>query len=202
MFVRTLVKITPLGLVLGTVAIAGCAGMTHSADVKGEGHGGMNHGEMEHDSMNHGDKAKAMGTEDNGHGAHEAPQADDLTQAGDGHGGMHHGVLEIPEGQPVPEVKLTVEPDTMRGWNLQVEVSDFAFAPERVNQASLVTEGHAHLFINGEKITRLYGSWYYIPSLPAGDHELRVELNGNGHETLTAEGQPIEATVNIEVPAP
>ena len=102
----------------------------------------------------------------------------------------------------MPQVTLTVEPDSMAGWNLQLETTNFTFAPERVNRASVVTEGHAHLFINGEKITRLYGSWYYIPSLPAGEHELRVELNGNGHETLTAEGQPIGATVKIEVPAP
>ena len=79
---------------------------------------------------------------------------------------------------------------------------NFEFAPERVNQASVVTEGHAHLFINGEKITRLYGPWYYLSLLPVGEHELRVELNGNGHETLSAGGQPIEATVKIEVAAP
>lgn len=195
MFLRTWTKTATLGLIFGSIAIAGCAGMTHSMDVKGEADGSM-----DHDSMNHGaDKGKAMT------GSHEAGghhNADELTQAGHGHGGTHHGSLEIPEGQPIPELTLTVEPDTMRGWNLQLDVANFEFAPERVNQASVVTEGHAHLFINDEKITRLYGPWYYIPSLPVGEHELRVELNGNGHETLTSEGQPIEATVKVEVPAP
>lgn len=190
MFVGAWARTATLGLALGAVAIAGCAGMTHSMDVKGdEDNGGMEHGSMNHDSMSS-DKGKPMTMEGEEQGD------------GHGHGGMHHGSLEIPEGQPVPQVTVTVEPDSLTGWNLQLQIADFEFAPERVNQASVVTEGHAHLFINGEKITRLYGPWYYIPFLPPGEHELLVELNGNGHETLTTGGKPIAATVKIKVPAP
>lgn len=189
MFVGKWAKAATLGLALGTVAIAGCAGMTHSMDVKDEGHGGMDHGSMNHDAMPEQGKPMTMKGLDN-------------TGAGHDHGGMDHGSLEIPEGQPAPQVTLTVEPDAMAGWNLQLEMANFEFAPERVNQESVTTEGHAHLFINGEKLTRLYGSWYYLASLPPGEHELRVELNGNGHETLTVAGQPIEATVKVMVPAP
>ncbi|NJR68481.1 MAG: hypothetical protein HC771_07270 [Synechococcales cyanobacterium CRU_2_2] len=115
--------------------------------------------------------------------------------------GMKHAPLMIPQGQPVPTLNLTVKADAMRGWNLQAAVSNFSFAPERVNQRSLTTEGHAHLFINGEKITRLYGPWYYIPELPPGEHEIRVELNANGHETLITGGEAIADTVKITVPS-
>jgi hypothetical protein len=89
----------------------------------------------------------------------------------------------------------------MGGWNLHIEAENWAFAPERVNETSLPTEGHAHLYVNGEKLTRLYGPWYYLEGLPPGDHTLTVGLNANGHEALTVQGEPIEASVFITVPA-
>ena len=174
-----------IGLGIAGLAIAGCAGMTHSMDAQGESdYVGAGHG-MDHVA------SKKVGVEHDGHGS---------MQSGHGHVGMHHGVLEIPAGQAVPKLNLSVEPDSVRGWNVNAAVENFAFAPERVNQASLTTEGHGHLFIDGEKMTRLYGSWYYIPALPAGEHEIRVELNANGHEILQSDGKPIAATVMVTVP--
>ncbi|WP_052128552.1 hypothetical protein [Neosynechococcus sphagnicola] len=115
--------------------------------------------------------------------------------------GTHaHQQLEIPPGQPVPTVQLIVHPDAIRGWNLEVKVTNFRFAPERVNAASIPTEGHVHLYIDGKKITRIYGSWFYLPSLEPGQHQIKVTLNANGHETLVHHHQPIETTVIIQVP--
>lgn len=152
----------------------------------------MDHAGMDHAGMDHGASKTGNKTHD-GHGSMET---------GHGHGGMNHGALEIPADQAVPQLNLNVTPDTMSGWNLHAAVENFTFAPQRVNQESLTTEGHAHLFINGEKVTRLYGPWYYIPVLPAGEHEIRVELNANGHEVLQKNGEPIAATAEIMVPAP
>ncbi|MDA0212984.1 MULTISPECIES: hypothetical protein [Desertifilum] len=111
-----------------------------------------------------------------------------------------HSVLEIPSGSPVPSVNLKIHPDAMRGWNLEVQVSNFQFAPERVNTQSKPTEGHAHLYINGQKMGRLYSSWYHLEALPPGRHEIKVTLNANGHEDLYHNGQPIAATQILEVP--
>lgn len=112
----------------------------------------------------------------------------------------HHDTLEVPAGQTMPTVTLVVHDDATQGWNLDVQTTNFRFAPERINQSSSVTEGHAHLYIDGVKITRIYGNWYYLESLAAGRHEITVSLNANGHETLTQAGEPIAATVVIEVP--
>ncbi len=111
-----------------------------------------------------------------------------------------HGSLEVPAGQPVPAVKLIIHPDAMGGWNLEVQVTNFTFAPKRVNTASNSREGHAHLYIDGRKVTRLYGSWYYLAALPPGKHQIRVTLNANGHEELVHQGQPIAAIATIQVP--
>lgn len=116
------------------------------------------------------------------------------------HGEMHHQKLEVLPNQPAPAVSLIVYPDAKRGWNLQVKVSNFKFAPERVNTKSNTLEGHAHLYVDGKKLTRLYGSWYYLESLSPGKHKISVTLNANGHEDLTYKGKAIEAYTTIEVP--
>lgn len=113
----------------------------------------------------------------------------------------HHKTMEIPAGQPVPSVNLTVHKDSLKGYNLQAKVSHFRFAPENVNQAAKPGEGHAHIYVNGKKITRLYGSWYYL-ELPPGKNAIAVSLNANSHETLAHNGKIIEDTEIVQVPAP
>ncbi len=113
---------------------------------------------------------------------------------------MHHGSLEIPAGQPVPTVTLKVYPDAMDGVNVEVQVTNFQFAPARVNTPSLTTEGHAHIYVDGKKVARLYGTWFHLPNLKPGQHKITVSLNGNGHEQLTYQGKPIAATQVIQVP--
>lgn len=140
---------------------------------------------------------------------HDGAMHEDGTHGNDAHGdgmhaegdhGMHHSMLEIPEGQPVPEISLAIFPDPVAGWNLQIETENWAFAPEHVNQTSILTEGHAHLYVNGEKLTRIYSNWHYLPGLPPGDHVLTVGLNANGHEALMHNGELIEASVEVSVP--
>jgi hypothetical protein len=113
-----------------------------------------------------------------------------------------HSMLEIPTGQLLPTVSLISYPDPQRGWNLEIQVTNFKFAPENINQPSIPTEGHAHLYVDGKKITRLYSNWYYLENLAPGKHEITVSLNTNGHETLMHDGKPIQATIALEVPMP
>lgn len=110
-----------------------------------------------------------------------------------------HSKLEIPAGQPVPAIALEVLPDRTGGWALHTKLTNFKFAPETVDQNSLATEGHAHLYINGKKVTRLYSSWYYLGKLPAGPQRITVTLNTNRHEDLFYKGKRIEATQGIIV---
>jgi len=133
---------------------------------------------------------------------HDRPAATEMPHGGDhrGHDGHSHGMMAIPEGEPVPEVTVEIFPDPVSGWNLQIQTANWAFAPESVNATSTTTEGHAHLYVNGEKVTRIYSEWYHIPDLPPGEHVLTVGLNANGHEALMHNGEPIEASVKVMVP--
>ncbi|MEO0825062.1 MAG: hypothetical protein AAFW84_01990 [Cyanobacteria bacterium J06635_15] len=130
---------------------------------------------------------------DAGHNHDQADSAMPGMEHPEGHSdsGHHHAPLEVPAGMPVPTLDLVVYEDPVEGWNLELQVSNFRFAPENVNGASSTDEGHAHLYVNGEKMGRIYGPWHHLPSLPPGDHEIMVELNANGHEPLVYQGQGI-----------
>ena len=82
---------------------------------------------------------------------------------------------------------------------MEVQVTNFRFAPERVNTASTGNEGHGHLYIDGQKITRLYSDWYYLGMLEPGIRKIRVSLHGNNHEALAVEGQRVEQTITVQV---
>jgi hypothetical protein len=113
---------------------------------------------------------------------------------------QHESTVAIPAGQPIPSLTLNIIPDTMAGWNMQINLTNFVFNPAQVNQSRKTTEGHAHLMLNDRKVARIYGTWNHIPKLPQGQNVLKVVLMTNQHETLTANGQPIVGEVTIDVP--
>ena len=108
---------------------------------------------------------------------------------------MHmHGQIEL-AGYPqseLPDVRLEVEEDPMGGYNLRITTTNFTFTPEYVNTENRMYNGHAHLHINGEKVGRIYGEWYYLSALPPGTYELTVTLNSNNHDDYVIRGNPIE----------
>ena len=112
------------------------------------------------------------------------------------HAEMDHSILDISHEQYPPQIEtFTISQDPMSGWNIYLEVTDFRFAPEHASQAHQAGEGHAHLYINGNKIARLYGNWFHIPEFTKAKNEVKVTLNTNDHQTLTFNGQPIERKI-------
>ncbi|OKH27323.1 hypothetical protein NIES1031_08415 [Chroogloeocystis siderophila 5.2 s.c.1] len=116
------------------------------------------------------------------------------------HADNHDKIMEIPSGQAVPTVDLVVHKDAMKGYNLEVKVTNFQFAPERVNTDATPGEGHGHIYINNKKLTRLYGSWYYLENLQPGRNEITVSLNANNHMALAHNGKRIFDTEVVNVP--
>jgi hypothetical protein len=116
--------------------------------------------------------------------------------------GSHHEhiPLEFPEDMPRPTLELEVFKDPMGGYNLHLITTNFKFTPENAGRTQVFGEGHAHLYLNDEKIARVYGNWFYLPPLPQGDYDVEVTLNGNGHEMLTWGGEPIGDAVTIAAP--
>ena len=122
-----------------------------------------------------------------------------VAEMGSEHGGHKHGKIEIARGEAVPTVDVVVHKDAKKGWNVEAKVNNFEFAPEKVNTAPQSGEGHAHLFVNGKKITRLYSSWYYLDNLKPGENQIKVTLNANNHADWTSNGKVIEDTEIVQV---
>lgn len=112
-----------------------------------------------------------------------------------------HEVLEVDSTKPTPAVAVTAIPDAKGGYNIHVTTQNFRFSPENVNQKPVSNEGHAHIFVNGEKLTRLYGEWFYLngSDLQSGPNDVLVTLNANDHSELTFQGEHIQAVVTVTV---
>ena len=120
---------------------------------------------------------------------------------GEGHENSgHHGhgtPLELAEGVPVPSIAIEVTEDPVEGWNLRVRTTDFNIVPENASTTHIDGQGHMHLYIDGEKVSRIYGEWHHIGPLEPGEHEVRVELSSNNHSALAVGGEIIDATAHI-----
>ena len=114
------------------------------------------------------------------------------------HGSMVHGPIE----STVPvKVDIATELDGAGGLHISIENEGWRWAPEGVNGDNSPGAGHAHVYVDGEKVGRIYGSYHYLPSLEPGSHEIRVSLNSNNHSELTWQGNPLEASTTVNVPS-
>ena len=119
----------------------------------------------------------------------------DATSAHD-HG---YDMVDISYQSLIPEVSIAAYKDAESGYNIRMVTTNFQIVPEHASTVFVENEGHAHLYLNGEKIARVYGEWYHIPNLEPGTHTLRVVLNSHDHKDLMVNGQVIAATTTITV---
>ncbi len=99
------------------------------------------------------------------------------------------GVYEVPEDVEAPRVtNLEVTKDNKAGWNISFDTENFTFTPENASSPHIPNEGHAHLHIDGKKISRLYSNNYYVADLEPGDHTFSVYLNTNDHKEYVVDG--------------
>ena len=113
------------------------------------------------------------------------------------HQHKHHSQIDVTGLEHKPSVKIKLHPDAMSGWNLEVIAENFEFAPMQVNQAHQTGKGHAHLYIDGKKIGRLYSHWRHITGLTPGKHRIKVTLNSNDHQDYSVKGEVVGDQVEI-----
>ena len=96
-------------------------------------------------------------------------------------------------------VSISLEPDALTGANLTLVTEGFTFVAESVNKPHIPGEGHAHVYVNGVKVGRLYGPTMHLGKMKAGMNEVRVTLNANSHQEYTWNGQAVAATATVHV---
>ncbi|WP_323769936.1 hypothetical protein [Antarctobacter sp.] len=109
-----------------------------------------------------------------------------------------HAMIDLP-ADGAPTIRISVQPDPGAGWNLHAETTHFAFAPAHSGTSHVAGEGHAHIYVNGHKLGRLYGNWFHLAELPTGQVELKVGLYSNDHKTLSVAGTPIADKITLNV---
>jgi hypothetical protein len=129
------------------------------------------------------------GAGDGGHADHAGASGHDMEA-------MAVEPIEL-AGAKAPRLALTATPDSMGGFNLRVKMANFRLAPEHTGGAPVPGEGHLHLYVDGTKHTRLYGTWFYLDGLAPGDHALRVEAVANNHAPYHHDGEPVFATAAV-----
>jgi hypothetical protein len=124
--------------------------------------------------------------------------------------GMHEGTGDTGGTGTMPEmtshmapaamtVELLVSKDAKMGHNINVKTKAFKWAPWNASKPHVQGQGHAHLYVDGEKVTRLYGPWYYIKDLAKGRHTIKVTLNGNDHGDYVRDEKAIAAMKVVTV---
>ena len=116
-----------------------------------------------------------------------------------GHGPMSHDAIEseVPVG-----VEISAEVEPGGGVNVFIDTENWRWAPEEVNKDHSPGAGHAHVYVDDEKINRVYGPAYHLTGLSPGTHEVRVTLTANAHNVLLVNGEPVEKTVMVTVEEP
>lgn len=116
--------------------------------------------------------------------------------------GHSHAIRDVAEAAAMPEVSHLVFPDAVDGYNIQILTRNFRFAPAAINGAVEDNAGHAHVYVNGTKVMRVYSDWVHLPGqiLQPGVNLVTVTLNANDHSTWGVDGAPIASSVRVVVP--
>lgn len=111
---------------------------------------------------------------------------------------VHTHPLRDVAAEDAPKImNLVVEKDAKAGWNVSFDTENFRFAPEKASSDHVLGEGHAHIYVDDEKLSRLYSEDYYIGHLDEGERVIRVTLNGNDHKDYAVDGVVVDASVSV-----
>lgn len=105
----------------------------------------------------------------------------------------------VGENEPAPHVAgLKVSPEGT-GWRLEIDAAEFTFSKDLMGLYHVPGMGHAHLYVGGMKLGRMFAPTASIGALPPGRHEVRVTLNTNDHRAYVVGDTPVVATTFITV---
>ena len=105
---------------------------------------------------------------------------------------MHdgHGMKHEMHGENAPQLQVHTHKTDSGQWMLMIATENFAFSKEHQDGDHVDGEGHAHLYVDGEKIARVFSSRYELPHLVSGEYETRVGLFTNNHMAYAVDGEP------------
>ena len=118
-----------------------------------------------------------------------------------------NGAISVHEiaQETAPQATLEIQKDPTGGFNVQVITSNFVWRPEMASMEYVPGEGHAHVYLDGRKIMRIYNEWFHLNtyqfSTKSGEQLLSIEFVGNDHAPYTIQGLPVGAEQIVDVPS-
>jgi len=118
-----------------------------------------------------------------------------------------NGAISVHEitQETAPKATLDIQKDPTGGFNVHVVTSNFVWRPEMASMQHVSGEGHAHVYLDGRKIMRIYNEWFHLNtyqfSTRAGEQLLSIEFVGNDHAPYTIQGLPVGAEQIVDVPS-
>lgn len=117
-------------------------------------------------------------------------------KAEDEHSHTHDELFEVTAEQ-APKLELVVSEDKKAGYNVKLVTTNFTFTPEKIDGDTIVGEGHAHLYVDGIKVGRLYDEYFHYDGSFEGTRTFRATLNANDHSEYAVDGEVIAAEVVV-----
>ena len=118
-------------------------------------------------------------------------------------GGSHEmsaeALINVDGWAATPTLDTAVYADPVGGWNLNLVTTNFTFDAASAGRENIEGHGHAHVYVNGVKLGRVYGDWYHIGKLPLGRNDVSVSLYANDHSGLALGGMKITSTATVIV---
>ena len=119
---------------------------------------------------------------------------------GEGHSHDDKEPYEFESHSGLPEVAIqSVEEGVDGEWTLNVDFENFEIREDKVDQENVPGEGHAHIYVNGEKVSRLFAEQHTFEDLLSDGDIVRVEINTNDHRPYTHDGTPIDDEFTVGV---
>ena len=118
-----------------------------------------------------------------------------------------NGAISVHEisQEAAPRVTLEIQKDPTGGFNVHVVTTNFVWRPEMASMQHVPGEGHAHVYLDGRKIMRIYNDWFHLNtyqfSTKPGEQLLSIEFVGNDHAPYTIQGLPVGVEQIVDVPS-
>ena len=107
------------------------------------------------------------------------------------------------EQEASPKAVLEIKKDPTGGFNVHVVTTNFVWRPEMASMQHVPGEGHAHVYLDGRKIMRIYNEWFHLNTFQfatkAGEQLLSIEFVGNDHAPYTIQGLPVGSEQIVDV---
>ena len=113
---------------------------------------------------------------------------------------MSHGQGNGISEDPAPELSLEWETaPTVDGAVVKLTTQNFTFTRKEDGAAHVPNQGHAHVYLNGLKLGRLYDDTYKIGALSPGKYQLSVALNSNDHRPYLNNNLAVRSALKFEI---